>query len=75
MEVSKDKEKGKGIKLLPEAKGLEVALKPKDVVHKAKYAALKANEANLKSKKVDPKATNPLVSQPGRKEDPLLAKA
>ena len=60
---------------LPEAKGLEAALKLKDATPKAKDATPKAKEADPKSKEVNPKATNPLISQPGNKDDPLPAKA
>ena len=50
------------------AKGLEVAPKAND-------AALKVKEVDPKSKEANPKATNPLVSQSGSKEDPPPAKA
>ena len=57
-----DKGKGKEVKPLLKAKGLETALKLKDATSKAKDAAPKAKEADPKSKEADPKATVPLVS-------------
>ena len=57
-----DKGKGKEVKLLLEAKGLEATFKLKDAAPKAKEAAPKPKEA-------DPKATNLPVSQPGSKDD------
>ena len=47
---------------MPEARGLETALKLKDATSMAKDAAPKAKEADPKSKEADPKATVPLVS-------------
>ena len=70
-----DKGKGKEVKPLPKAKGLETALKLKDAASNAKDAAPNAKETNPKSKEANPKATNPLVSQSGSKEDPPPAKA
>nr|POE73589.1 hypothetical protein CFP56_44905 [Quercus suber] len=67
--------KGKEVKPLPEVKGPEVALKPKDAAPKVKDAALKANEADPKSKETNSKATDPPISQLGIKEDPPLAKS
>ena len=51
-----DKDKGK------EAKGPEVAFKPKDATPKPKDATPKAKEVDPKSKEADPKAIDPLVS-------------
>lgn len=75
VEASKDKDKGKGVKPLLEAKGPEVILEPKDAAPKAKDAALKAKEADPKSKEADPKATDSLPSKPGSKDVPSPPKA
>nr|POE45433.1 hypothetical protein CFP56_20105 [Quercus suber] len=47
-----DKGKGKKVKPLPEAKGIEAALKTKDATSKAK-------DGNPKSKEADPKDNHP----------------
>ena len=65
-----DKGKGKEVKPLLKAKGLEAALKLKDATSNAKDAAPNAKETNPKSKEANPKATDPFVSQSGSKEDP-----
>lgn len=75
MEASKGKDKGKGVQLLPEAKGLGVVPEPKDVTPKAKDAAPKVKEVDPKSKEVDLKATDPLLSKSNRKDVPPLPKA
>nr|POE94210.1 glutamate receptor 2.3 [Quercus suber] len=68
-------DKGKEVKPLPKVKGPKATLKLKDSAPKAKDAVPKVKEDDLQSKEADPKATNPLVSQPGSKDDPHLAKA
>ena len=70
-----DKGKGKEVKPLPKAKGLEATLKLKDAASKAKDVTPKAKEADPKSKEADPKATNPPVFQSGSKDDLPPARA
>ena len=70
-----DKSKGKEVKPLLKAKGLEAALKLKDATSNAKDAAPNAKETNPKSKEANPKATDLLISQLGSKKDPPPAKA
>ena len=60
---------------MPKAKGPEATLKLKDVAPKAEDAVSKAKDADLQSKEADPKAPNPLISQPGNKDNLPLAKA
>ena len=67
--------KGKEVKPLPKAKGPEATLKLKDVTPKTKDVVPKAKDADLQSKEADPKAPNPLISQPGNKDNLPLAKA
>lgn len=71
-EASQDKNKGKGVKPLPEAKRPKVVLEPKDAVPKAKDATPKTKEANPKSKGADSKAIDPPPLSQAARISPLL---
>ena len=60
---------------MPKAKGPEATLKLKEATPKTKDVVPKAKDADLQSKEADPKAPNPLISQPGNKDNLPLAKA